>query len=68
MPGSFPCLYLMRIAADGDISGDAAIAWLQGPANATQVVVGELYQPPGRLSANQPVAVGQTRSTSSRRA
>jgi len=35
------------LAVAGDISGDAAVAWLQGPAGATQIVAGQLYQGPG---------------------
>lgn len=42
------------LAADGDTSGDAAIAWLQGPPSATEVVVGQLYEPPGSFSATSP--------------
>jgi hypothetical protein len=38
------------LAAAGDISGDAAVAWLQGPAGAAQIVAGQLYQGPGYFS------------------
>lgn len=46
--------------AAGDISGDAAVAWLQGPANATQVVAGQLYQPPGRFLPSQSLSYVKT--------
>lgn len=42
------------IAADGDLSGDAAVAWLQGPPGATQVMVAQMYQPPGTFSSLTP--------------
>jgi len=44
------------LAAAGDISGDAAIAWLQGAPNAIQLVVNQLYQPPGSFSATNTFA------------
>jgi hypothetical protein len=31
----------------GDVAGDSALAWVQGPPGATQIVVAQLYQPPG---------------------
>ncbi len=39
------------LAADGDVAGDSAVAWVQGAAGATQIVVAQLYQPPGPFSA-----------------
>lgn len=38
------------LVAAGDISGDAAVAWLQGSPSAPELVVGQLYQPPGGFS------------------
>jgi len=38
------------LAAGGDVAGDAAVAWLQGPAGATQLVTGQLYQAPPPFS------------------
>ena len=35
------------LAAAGDISGDVAIAWVQGTGASTEIVADELYQPPG---------------------
>jgi hypothetical protein len=39
-------------AAGGDVAGDAAVAWLQGPPSSTSVVVDQLYQAPGAFSAS----------------
>jgi hypothetical protein len=38
------------LAAAGDTSGDVAVAWLQGSASQLQVMVNQLYQPPGGFS------------------
>lgn len=38
------------LAAAGDTSGDGVVAWLQGSPGATQLMVGQLYQPPGGFS------------------
>jgi hypothetical protein len=43
-------------AAAGDISGDAAVAWLQGQSGSLQLVVDQLYEGPGGFSAPQPFA------------
>jgi hypothetical protein len=50
-PGQGPADAANGLAAGGDIAGDAAVAWLQGTAGATQLVVGQLYQAPGSFSA-----------------
>jgi hypothetical protein len=34
------------IAADGDVSGNVAVAWLQGGPGTTEVMVDQMYQPP----------------------
>jgi hypothetical protein len=39
------------LAAAGDVSGDAAIAWVQGTGDSTQIVAERLYQAPGAASA-----------------
>jgi hypothetical protein len=38
------------IAADGDVAGDAAVAWVQD-AGAPEIVVAQLYQPPASFAA-----------------
>ena len=48
------------IAAGGDAGGDAAVAWVQGTVAASEIVVGQLYQPPG--SATVSTAVAYSRS------
>ena len=35
------------LAGAGDVAGDSAVAWVQGAPGATQIVVAQLYQPPG---------------------
>lgn len=34
----------------GDSAGDAAVAWVQGPPGGRQIVVAQMYQPPGGFS------------------
>jgi len=48
------------LAAAGDISGDAAIAWLQGPPGATELMAAQLYEPPGGLSPVRTLAYVNT--------
>jgi hypothetical protein len=42
------------IAADGDVSGDVAVAWLQGPPGATRVMVEQMYQAPTAFAGQNP--------------
>ena len=37
------------LAAGGDVSGDAAVAWIQGTGADTRLVTGQLYQSPGNF-------------------
>jgi hypothetical protein len=37
------------LAAGGDVSGDGAIAWIQGTGAGTRLVTGQLYQSPGNF-------------------
>jgi hypothetical protein len=37
------------LAAGGDVSGDGAIAWIQGTGAETRLVTGQLYQTPGNF-------------------
>jgi hypothetical protein len=39
------------LAAGGDINGDGAVAWVQGPAGARAILAGQLYQSPGAVHA-----------------
>lgn len=48
------------LAADGDIVGDAAVAWLQGAPGSTQLVVDQLYEPPGGFSPAKTFAYATT--------
>ena len=61
------------LAAAGDLSGDAAVAWVQGTGAGTQIVAGQLYQAPGAFAppstfayqtAAQPAAVAGQRPRS----
>jgi hypothetical protein len=36
------------IAAGGDQNGDVAVAWVQGTPGTRRIVVGQMYQPPGK--------------------
>jgi PKD domain len=44
------------LAAAGDIVGDDAVAWLQGAPGSTQLMVDQLYQPPGNFSPSKTFA------------
>jgi PKD domain len=46
-PAQGPTDAALGIAATGDGGGDAAVAWVQGTAGANQIVVDQMYQPPG---------------------
>jgi hypothetical protein len=46
-PAGGPTDAALGIAATGDGGGDAAVAWVQGTAGANQIVVDQMYQPPG---------------------
>jgi hypothetical protein len=53
-PAQGPIVSAVGPSAAGDISGDAAVAWLQGQSGSMQVVVDQLYEGPGGFSAPQP--------------
>jgi PKD domain len=40
------------IAAAGDAGGDAAVAWVQGTVGSSEIVVDQLYQPPGSATVS----------------
>jgi hypothetical protein len=40
----------LGLAAGGDRAGDAAVAWVQGTGSQTQIVVGQLFMPPGGVT------------------
>jgi hypothetical protein len=42
------------LAAAGDVNGEAAVGWLQGPPGGTQLMVEQMYQPPGPFSTVGP--------------
>ena len=48
------------IGAAGDVYGEAAVAWLQGPPGATTVVAEQMYQSPGAFSSSQRTRYAKT--------
>lgn len=48
------------IAAAGDVYGEAAVAWLQGTAGSSAVVVDQMYQGPGPFKASSPLKYSKT--------
>ena len=59
-PAGGPTDAALGIAATGDGGGDAAVAWVQGASGANQIVVDQMYQPPG--SATVPKTLSYSRS------
>ena len=48
------------LAIAGDVSGDVAVAWMQGAPNGMQLVVNQLYQPPTGFSPTNTSAYSTT--------
>jgi hypothetical protein len=48
------------LAAAGDISGDVAVAWLQGASGSVKLIVDQLYEPPGGFSPTKTFAYATT--------
>lgn len=46
-PSQGPTNAALGLAADGDVGGDAAVAWVQGTGPTKQIVAERLYEPPG---------------------
>jgi hypothetical protein len=59
-PGSGPTDAARGLAAGGDGSGDAAAAWVQGTGASSEIVVDQLYQPPGTASVSKTVAYSRS--------
>lgn len=49
-PAGGPADGARGLAAAGDVGGDAAAAWVQGTSGASEIVVDQLYEPPGSVS------------------
>ena len=60
-PAQGPTDAARGIAATGDGGGDAAVAWVQGATGSNQIVVDQMYQPPGAATVARKLAY--TRST-----
>jgi hypothetical protein len=54
-PAQGPTYAAGGLAAAGDVSGDAAAAWLQGGPGATWVMAEQMYQPPGPIFVSKAV-------------
>ena len=52
-PAQGPTEATSGLAAAGDVSGDAAVAWLQGSPGATWVMAEQMYQGPGPIFASR---------------
>lgn len=48
------------LAADGDGTGDAAVAWIQGGAGSTQLMAAQMYEPPGSFAPQPPFAYARS--------
>ena len=59
-PAGGPTDAARGIAATGDVAGDAAVAWVQGIGASSQVVVDQMYQPPGSASVSTKLAYSRT--------
>jgi hypothetical protein len=49
-PAQGPTDAASGLAADGDVAGDSAVAWVQGAPGATEILVDRLYQGPAPFS------------------
>jgi hypothetical protein len=52
-PVSGPTDAARGLAAAGDVGGDAAAAWVQGTGASSEIVVAQLYEPPGSVAPAQ---------------
>ena len=59
-PGQGPTNAALGLVAGGDVGGDTAIAWVQGTGASTQIVAGQLYQPPGPAAPAKSLVFSRT--------
>ena len=59
-PAQGPTDAALGLAATGDGGGDAAVAWVQGAAGSSQIVVDQMYQPPGAASVAKKLSYSRT--------
>ena len=59
-PAAGPTDAAAGLAAAGDAGGDAAAAWVQGTAASSEIVVDQLYQPPGSVSPARSLVYART--------
>ena len=59
-PNQGPADAALGLAAGGDSGGDAAVAWVAGAGASTEIVIDQLYEPPG--AAAQPKSLSYSRT------
>jgi hypothetical protein len=59
-PASGPTDAARGLAAAGDAGGDAAAAWVQGTGASSEIVVDQLYEPPGSVAPAQSLTYSRT--------
>ena len=59
-PAAGPADAARGIAAAGDAGGDAAVAWVQGTVASSEIVVDQLYQPPGSATVSKALAYSRS--------
>lgn len=60
-PASGPTDAARGLAGAGDVGGDAAAAWVQGTGASSEIVVDQLYQPPGSVAPAKSLAYTRSR-------
>jgi hypothetical protein len=59
-PASGPTDAARGISAAGDVGGDAAVAWVQGTGASSEIVVAQLFEPPGSVAPSKSVTYART--------
>ncbi|MBV9804213.1 MAG: PKD domain-containing protein [Solirubrobacterales bacterium] len=59
-PAAGPTDAARGLAAAGDVGGDAAAAWVQGTGSGSEIVVVQLYQPPGSVAPTKSLTYART--------
>jgi hypothetical protein len=59
-PASGPADAARGLAAAGDAGGDAAAAWVQGTGASSEIVVAQLYEPPGSVAPTASLSYART--------
>lgn len=59
-PAAGPTDAARGLAAAGDVGGDAAAAWVQGTGASSEIVVDQLFEPPGAVAPPQSLSYART--------